>query len=414
MTDKQAMSRLAGLIAGWREEVITLQRDLVAIPALAPENGGDGERRKADYMRGRLERLGLDELHEFNAPDPRVSCGHRPNLLARLHGADRSRTIWVLAHLDVVPPGDLERWAPDDPYRLKVEGDILQGRGTEDNHQGLISGLLAVQAFKQAGLQPPCNLGLAVVADEETSSRYGLEYLMEHHRDQFGANDLVLVPDAGDPGGEIIEIAEKSILWLRVTVTGVECHASTPKAGNNAARAAAHLVVKMDALEAAFDAQDELFDPPISTFEPTKHEINVANVNTIPGKEVFYFDCRVLPRYPLAEVEKKIRALADEVEAQFGVTVQLEPQQRSEAAPPTPESAAVVTGLRRALQEVKGIEARCVGIGGGTVAAVFRRAGIPAAVWSTLEDTAHQAGETSRISNTLSDATVMACLMLHA
>lgn len=414
MTDTQKMSRLSGLIAGWQEKVITLQRHLVAIPALAPENDGDGERLKADYMRGYLEQLGLDELEELNAPDPRVSCGHRPNLLVRLHGEDRSRTVWVLAHLDVVPPGDLESWAPEDPYRLKVDGDVLQGRGTEDNHQGLISGLLAVAAFKEAGIRPPCNLGLAVVSDEETSSRYGLEYLMQHHRNQFGINDLVLVPDAGDPEGKIIEIAEKSILWLKVTVTGAQCHASTPKEGNNAARAAAHLVVRMDALEATFNAQDVLFDPPNSTFEPTKHEANVPNVNTIPGKEVFYFDCRVLPRYPLAIVEEKIRALADEVEAQFGVSVRLEPQQRSEAAPPTPESAAVVNGLKRAIRAVKKVEPRCVGIGGGTVAAIFRRAGIPAAVWSTLEDTAHQPGETSRISHTLSDATVMAYLMLHA
>ncbi|HNW58856.1 MAG TPA: M20 family metallo-hydrolase [bacterium] len=414
MTQDMKMQRLIALIDGWREEVITLQRHLVAIPALAPENEGDGERVKADYMRTWLEELGLDELKEINAPDARVSCGHRPNLLGWLYGEERGRTVWVLAHLDVVPPGDAEQWAPEDPYTLRVKGDLLLGRGVEDNHQGLISGLLAVKAFKEAGIKPRCNLGLALVADEETSSRYGLDYLMTHHRDQFGGDDLVLVPDAGDPEGKIIEIAEKSILWLKVTVIGAQCHASTPGEGNNAARAAAHLVVRMDALEGSFAARDELFDPPISTFEPTKHESNVPNVNTIPGKDVFYFDCRVLPQYPLAEVEKKIRALADEVEQRFGVTVRLEPQQRAEAAPPTPEDAPVVIGLKQAIRAIKGVEPRCVGIGGGTVAAIFRRAGIPAAVWSTLEDTAHQPGETSRISHTLSDARVMAHLMLHA
>jgi succinyl-diaminopimelate desuccinylase len=413
MADEKKMNKLAGLIDGWTEEVIDLQRKLVAIPALAPESDGDGEKLKADYMRGWLQALGLDELHDFNAPDPRVSCGYRPNMLGRLYGEDRSRTVWVLAHLDVVPAGDLENWLSD-PFTLRVEGDMLYGRGTEDNHQGLISGLLAVKAFKEAGIRPPCNLGLAIVADEETSSRYGLEYLMEHHADQFGANDLVIVPDAGDEKGTLIEIAEKSILWLKVMVEGKQCHASTPELGVNAMRAAAHLVVKLDALEEVFNARNELFEPPISTFAPTKREANVPNVNTIPPKDVFYLDSRVLPEYPLADVEKKIRKLSDEVEAHFGVKVTLDYAQRSEAAPPTPESAAVVVALKKAIREVKGVEPRCVGIGGGTVAALFRRAGIPAAVWSTLLDTAHQANEYALISNTLSDAKVMAHVMLHS
>jgi len=170
----------------------------------------------------------------------------------------------------------------------------------------------------------------------------------------------------------------------------------------------------MDNLEEIFAASNPLFEPPISTFEPTKHEANVPNINTVPGKEVFYFDCRVLPEYPLAEVEKKIRAMAKEVHERFGVKIRLEFAQRAEAAPPTPEGAPVVVALKRAIREIKGVEPRCVGIGGGTVAAIFRRAGIPAAVWSTLMDTAHQPNESSLITNTLEDAKVLAHVMLHA
>ena len=370
MVDVHKLSKLAGLIDGWSEEVINLQRNLVAIPALAPESGGDGEKLKADYMRGWLEKLGLDELRDFNAPDPRVSCGYRPNMLGWLYGENRSRTVWIMAHLDVVPVGELTEWISD-PFILREDQDKLYGRGTEDNHQGLISGLLAVKAFKEAGIKPPCNLGLAIVADEETSSRYGLDYLMEHHADQFGANDLVIVPDAGDEKGALIEIAEKSILWLKVTVEGKQCHASTPELGINATRAAAHLVVKLDALEEIFNARNELFEPPVSTFEPTKREANVPNVNTIPPKDVFYLDARVMPNYPLAQVEKKVRELADEVESRFGVKITLDHAQRAEAAPPTLERAAVVEALKKAIRSVKGVEARCVGIGGGTVAAIF-------------------------------------------
>jgi len=132
MSNAKQMAKLVGVIDGGREEVINLQRSLVAIPALAPESEGDGEKAKADFMRSWLEKAEFDELIELNAPDPRVSCGYRPNMLCRLLGEERSRTVWVLAHLDVVPAGDLKKWKSK-PFELKLEGDELFGRGTEIN-----------------------------------------------------------------------------------------------------------------------------------------------------------------------------------------------------------------------------------------------------------------------------------------
>ncbi len=412
MFTRETLDQLIAQIGLYEKEMIDLQRHLVAIQALAPESGGEGEKKKADFVRAYLEKLGVDEIQAFDAPDARVPCGYRPNLLAKWFGRNRTKTIWVMAHLDVVPPGDLANW-DSDPWELRRDGDRLYGRGTEDNHQGLLSGLLALIAFRDTGIQPPCNIGLAIVADEETGSAYGLDYLMQHHAEQFGANDWFMVPDAGDPEGALVEIAEKSILWLKVKVEGKQCHASTPELGINAHRAAAHLVVKLDALEQIFDKRDPLFEPPISTFEPTKRESNVPNVNTIPPQDIFYLDARVLPHYPLAEVEAKIRAIADEVQQQFGVQVTLSHTQRAEAAPPTREDAEVVVALKKAIADIKNNKPRCVGIGGGTVAALFRRAGYPAVVWSTLDDTAHQPNEYARISNTLSDARVMAHVFLQ-
>jgi len=392
-------------------QVIEWQKALTAIPAIAPESGGDGEREKAELVKTLLVKIGYDELREYPAPDPRVSCGYRPNLLVRRHGRNRTRTVWVMAHLDVVPPGDSKLW-DSDPFALRVEGDRLIGRGVEDNHQGLISALVAMWAMKELAIVPSYNIGLAIVADEENGSLFGLHYLMKHHRQEFGDEDLIIVPDAGDAAGQTIEIAEKSILWLQLQVQGKPCHASTPALGINAHRAAAHLAVKLDSLYEQFSKNDELFDPPISTFEPTKKESNVLNINSIPGEDIFYLDSRVLPDYPLHTIEEKIQALSQEVERQFGVTVTMTAQQRAEAAPPTSAEAPVVQALMRAIVRVKGIEARLIGIGGGTVAAIFRAAGLPAAVWSTLEDTAHQANESSLISNTLADAQVLAHVMM--
>ena len=101
-----------------------------------------------------------------------------------------------------------------------------------------------------------------------------------------------MVPDSGNPEGSLIEIAEKSILWLGFKTTGKQCHGSKPQLGINAFSAASYLVTKLTKLHKIFDAVDPLFDPPVSTFEPTKKEANVGNINTIPGEDVFYMDCR--------------------------------------------------------------------------------------------------------------------------
>ena len=53
-----------------------------------------------------------------------------------------------------------------------------------------------------------------------------------------------------------------------------------------------------------------------------------------------------------------------------------------------------------------------MGIGGGTVAALFRQQGLPAAVWSTCPDTAHQPNEYCLISDIIRDTKVFAALYL--
>lgn len=399
-------------IDDYKDEVVQIQKRLVSFKAMGPESDGDGELEKAGYVKELLDQIGFDEMKECNAPDERISSKVRPNILAKIFGQNQDATIWVMAHLDVVPAGDLKLWNSD-PFSLVVDGDTLIGRGVEDNNQGFVSAFLALKALKEAGITPTHNVGLALVADEETGSKYGLDYVMQNCRDEFKSDDLIIVPDAGDPKGETIEVAEKSILWLKFHTKGKQCHASTPEQGVNAHRAAAHLIVKLDQLHEIFNARDDVFDPPISTFEPTKKESNVPNVNTIPGEDVFYLDCRILPQYPLEEVEAKIRGMADEIEKQFGVDIVISSPQRAEAAPPTANDAAVVLALKNAIREVKGLEAKTIGIGGGTVAAIFREAGFPAAVWGTIKDTAHQPNEFALISNTLSDAKVLAHVFMQ-
>ena len=400
-------------IEGSREDIITLQRELTARVALGPDNGGMGEHEKAEYLKDKLMALKPDFFEEIKAPDDRARDGYRPNLVAKWEGKRDLPAVWVLSHMDIVPPGDLSLWQSD-PYQVQVEGDRIIGRGVEDNQHGIVSSYLALRAIQESGDGPERPVGLVLVADEETGSLYGLDYVLKSRKDLFKPEDLIIVPDGGNPEGTMIEVAEKSMLWLKVTVTGRQCHGSTPEKGRNSLYGAARLIVDLQALKKVFGEPDPLFSPPTSTFEPTKMEANVPNINTIPGKDVFYMDCRILPTYRVEEILDFIRTRAKKVAEELDLSIEIEPAYRQPAADPTSPDAPVVKALARAIKSVKGLDAKPMGIGGGTVAAFFRQSGLPAAVWLTDPGTPHQPNEYCLISNIISDAKVFASLYLDA
>jgi len=403
--------KVSARIDGYVEELVRFQSELVACPALGPTNGGRGETEKAELVKSWLKRLAPDQIIQVDAPDERVPSDRRPNLAALFQGRGPGR-VWVLSHLDIVPPGELSLW-DSDPFVLRREGGRIIGRGVEDNHQGIVASYFAMKALRDEGLAPVCDVGLIFVADEETGSDYGLSHLLETRPDLFSEDDLIIVPDAGNEEGTMIEVVEKSILWLKFTVKGKQCHASTPHLGANTLRAAARMITALDqALPRTFDAAEELFSVPRSTFEPTKKEANVPNINTIPGEDVFYFDARVLPIYHLEEVKAAAGRIVESVAAECGVTVAMETVQELQAPPATSPDAPVVQALTRAVAAVHGRAARPMGVGGGTVAAMFRAKGLPAAVWSTVAHAAHSPNEFALLSNQIADAKVLAHVFL--
>lgn len=399
-------------IETYKPTVIEWQTRMIACPAMSPHEGGEGEHAKAEYLLSVLKSMKFDEVSVIKAKDSKAKGGYRPNLVAKYYGKNKNKTLWVMAHMDIVPPGDLKLWKTD-PFKAVVKGDKIYGRGSEDNQQGLVSGLLAVKAMMDLGIRPPCTYALLLNADEEIGSTYGIVDILKNHKKLFSKQDAFLVPDGGNPQGTMVEIAEKNMLWLKFTVSGKQTHASTPHSGNNAHRVAAHFVVKLGDLYKKFNKKSPLFAPETgSTFEPTKKEANVPNVNTIPGTDVFYLDCRVLPCYKNEDVLKEIRKIANAVEKQFKAKIKIDIVQ-SHASLPTDKNAEIVTLTTQAVKAVYKNNPRAQGIGGGTVGAYLRNAGYPTVVFSKLDDMAHQPNEYSSIKNTLGDAKVFAHIAMH-
>jgi succinyl-diaminopimelate desuccinylase len=224
---------------------------------------------------------------------------------------------------------------------------------------------------------------------------------------------MVMVPDGGDPKGECIEIAEKNILWMRFVTRGKQAHGSMPDLGANAFLAGSDLAVRLHfELSHKFGGHDEMFDPDYSTFQPTKKEANVPNINTIPGEDVFCMDMRVLPRYSPDSILKEVDRIITEVESKYGVKIEYTLPQLM-VSKPTSADAPIVKLLSKAAADVYNVKPRPIGIGGGTMAAYLRNIGIDCAVWTKTQETLHQPNEYALLDNIIGDAKVMALLALN-
>jgi succinyl-diaminopimelate desuccinylase len=398
-------------IEAFQQEMTDALMQLVRTSAVGPESNGEGENLKAEILSRILAEVGFDKLDRFDAVDSRVPSGKRPNIVAYLNGEDSDKRLWIVTHMDVVPSGEESLWKVTKPFEPTINNNCVFGRGSEDNGQSLVASIFAAKALKKLNMKPKRTLALAFISDEEQGSTMGIQHLIKNG--VFHKNDLILVSDSGNENGNFIEIAEKSILWFKIVTIGKQTHGSVPQKGLNAHRVGMQVALELDSLlHEKYNAKNDYFTPPTSTFEPTRKDKNVDAVNIVPGEDVFYFDCRLLPQYDVEQAIMDIKKVVSQFEVTTGAKISVEILQKQSAPSITEDNPEIAALLKEALKKARGLEASVGGIGGGTCAAFFRKAGIPAVVWSTIDEVAHQPDEYSRISNMIEDAKVLALLAI--
>jgi succinyl-diaminopimelate desuccinylase len=203
-------------IDGYRDEIISLQKDLTSRVALGPVNAGTGEHEKAEYLKGKLRELDPDHLEEIKAPDARAEKGYRPNVLARWEGEKGAPTVWVLSHTDIVPPGDLALW-DGNPYEVRVEGDKIIGRGVEDNQHGIVSSYWPSKPFLRRVGVPGAPWLWPWWLTRKPEANTGSTMCSGTIRISSNLRTLSSFLTGATRMGTMIEVAEKSMLWMKFT-----------------------------------------------------------------------------------------------------------------------------------------------------------------------------------------------------
>ena len=397
-----ALDGILERIGNSRDDIIDMMCGMIAIPAVSPAAGGTGEEKRADYLLKFLE--GFDSVERIDFPDGTDPSIKRSNLLAVKKGR-RPGTVWIMAHMDTVPAGDLDAWDTD-PFEGVVKGGRIYGRGTEDNGQTVVSSYLAARDVIKEDLNG-MSVGLVWVADEEMASVYGVEKLIA--KGCFSKDDVFLVPDWGSPNGKYVEVSEKSLIWLNFRIVGKSGHGSTPERSINALKIGASMMVDLgDVFRERFSMEDPMFMPSRSTFEPTKADMTVLNVNTIPGVWSFSMDCRILPCYKVEDVLETAKQVAERYAKATGAEIEVTERQRHVSGGQSSTDGKVYDVLRESARSVTGILPEPVGVGGATCANFFRLAGHDSYVWETGGGTLHGPNEYVEIDSIITDAKVFA------
>ena len=305
-----------------------LAADLIRIDTTNRGGGDANERPAAEYVAARLAEAGADPVLLESAPG-------RANVVARVSGSDASEPALLLhGHLDVVP-ADPASWSVH-PFSGEIRDGVLWGRGAVDMKNADAVLLAVVRQWARTGRRPRRDVVLAFTADEEDTTAFGSQWLVERHPGLFeGCTEAVgesgaFTFHAGD-GQRLYPVAsaERGTAWMKLTARGRAGHGAKPNPENAVVRLSAAMarigayswpVRLIPTVRAAIDAIAAASGRPAPAGDLGAEELlarlgpgaalvagtirNSANptmlqagykVNVIPGEAVGYVDGRVLP-----------------------------------------------------------------------------------------------------------------------
>ena len=294
----------------------------------------------ADFLTSILEREGIPVKRYESAPG-------RSIVLARLKGAGSAKPIVLLHHMDVVPT-DPSRWKHK-PFGGEIADGAIWGRGAMDMKGIGVAHLYALIALKRQTVPLSRDVILMAVPDEEIGGALGAQWMRENHyadfepeyildEGGFGSRDLFA------PGKLVfgISVAEKKIIWLKLTAEGVAGHGSQPHDRNPNDRLIGALsrLLAEPLPASSFSVLDTLkarvgtlaankFNNAIqhSTISITSFRSGVGEppkVNVIPSLAEATLDCRVLPGTSKDQWLKEIARRLGDADVKIEVTYESE------------------------------------------------------------------------------------------
>ena len=353
------------------DEVIAWTQELVRIPSVYCPERGETEERAALWVKDRLEEMGLEVSYEEVAPG-------RPNVIGLHPPKSRgSKCLMFEGHTDVVTEGDASQWEHD-PFGGEIVGSRLYGRGSADMKGGLVAAMMATKAIVEAGIELKGAILIGALADEEGGMIGAKHFARSRWAKEVTAAVIC------EPEDNCICIAQKGVMWVKLSTKGKMAHGCMPHTGVNPILQMARLLSSLKELEAeeiARYGRHPLLG--CTSITPTAVRAPVEGqgeeqANVIPACCRATLDIRLVPGQSPEEVVGRIRQIFDrlrEEDETFNADLEV-----IEARPPTAtsEEEPIVVALSQAYRDLTGKEPIYGGVPGSTDGTILNRwAGIP-------------------------------------
>lgn len=343
--------------------VVALTAELVEIdsvsPSLAP--GSPGE---AAIVAVLIERLaGAGYRVERVADDPA-----RPSLVAVRDGSRPGRCVVLNGHLDTVPTDGM-----DAPFRARVEGDRMYGRGTSDMKGGVAG--LVVAAERLAALDAPGRVVVMLVSDEEDGS-VGAEAVLARLHELAGIPDACLI---AEPTWLDIAQAHRGYELMRVQLVGRAAHSSQPAEAVDVVPVVAAILAAVKRADEALASADA--DPQLDRGSLMTTVVRAGSAPfTVAASAELMVERRTLPSEPPDAGLVGLEAIVGSVDhAGCEVTVSSVMRRAPWQLAPSGRSADLGAGLSRALAHRGRLVARR-GFPYWMESALWEEAGVPTVV----------------------------------
>ncbi|WP_324673117.1 dipeptidase [Hymenobacter sp. GOD-10R] len=167
--------------------------------------------RAADYLKARLEEVGLENVELCQTAGNPIVYGEKvvdPSL----------PTVLVYGHYDVQPADPLELWTSG-PFEPVIKDDKIYARGACDDKGQVYMHVKAFEVMMQNG-GLPCNVKVMVEGEEEIGSN-NLGIFVRENKEKLKA-DVILISDTGMIANDTpsIEVGLRGLSYHEVEVTG--------------------------------------------------------------------------------------------------------------------------------------------------------------------------------------------------
>ena len=283
-------------------ETLDLAKQLIACRSITPADGGC-----IDLIGSRLAKAGF--------ACERLDRGAVRNLWAR-HG-DGGPLVCLAGHVDVVPPGPVERWTTD-PFAPTERDGYLFGRGAADMKTSVAALITAAERFVASAPRHRGSLALLFTSDEEGTAVDGTAAVVRELEARHTRIDACLIgePTSATRLGDTIKNGRRGSLDGLLTVKGIQCHIAYPERGRNPIHEALPALAELAAAE--WDRGNEYFSP--TTFQISRVHADAGANNVIPGQLDARFNFRFSTESDAEQLQARVRAILDRHGLEYDLT----------------------------------------------------------------------------------------------